>query len=177
MSFDIFYQPCRYGSKLVKRINPLTKEEESVLPNEPLTPPELKAVRGVLKGANAEKPDKFGCYVVELEDGGGAEVFGKDLANGCMVALRGLTPGVVTFLLDLLRAGNWVMCPAMEDNIAITCTPDKMWGTPDDFPEIVVCESAEELGVLLTDGFRAWKKYRDKVAGKVGKGKPGRGRK
>jgi hypothetical protein len=177
MSFDIFYQPCRFGGKPVKRKNPLTGKVESVLPSEPLTTAELKAVRGVLKQADTQGPDEFGCFIVELKDRGRAEVFGSDLAEGCMVALRGLTPDIVKFLFDLLKAGNWVMCPAMEDPIAVTTSPDKMCGTPGDFPEVLTCESAEELGVLLSGGFKAWKKYRDQVVRDANPDQPGRGRK
>jgi hypothetical protein len=177
MSFDIFFQPCRYGGKPVTRTNPFTGKEETVLPKEPLTAAELKAVRRVLKRVQARGPDSDGCYVVESADGGAAEVFGSDLANGCMVALRGLTPGILQFLLDLLHAGKWVMYPAMEDVVAVTTSPEHMWGMPDDFPEVVTCNSADELGALLSDGFGAWKKYRDRVVRERGAGGARRGRK
>ena len=169
MSFDIFFAPCRYGSKPVKQKNPFTGKEESVLPNETLTVAELEAVRELLKRANAPAPDAYGCYFVEFDDGGGAEIFGRDLSKGCMVAVRGITPIFLQFLIDLLKAGNWVMCPAMEDNIAVTCSPECLKGVPDDFPKVVICNSADELGVLLSDGFLAWKKYRDVVSSAVEK--------
>jgi hypothetical protein len=169
MSFDIFFQPGRFGGKPVKQKNPFTGEEQSVVPNEPLTLAELKAVRAVLKKAGAKEPDDFGCYVVKVADGGEAEVFGEKLAEGCMVALRGLTPGLVTFLMDLLKAGNWVMLPAMEGNPAITASPDHLKGIPKDFPEVITCTSADSLGVLLSGGFGAWKNYRDQVVRGAGK--------
>jgi hypothetical protein len=177
MSFDIFYQPCRFGGEPVEQKNALTGKVESVLPNEPLTAAELKAVRGVLKKAGAAKPDHYGCYVVELGDGSGAEVFGKDLENGCMVALHDLTPDIIRFLFDLLKAGRWVMTPASEENVAITTSPEQMWGLPDDFPEVVTCPSAEELEVLLCNGYKAWKKFRNQVVRELRQGKPGRDRK
>jgi hypothetical protein len=163
MSFDIFFMPCRYGTKPVKQKNTVTGREESVLPNEPLTTAQLQAVREVLKKAAAPRSDDFGCYVVEFDDGGGADVFGRDLSNGCMVAVRGITPKLMQFLIDLLKAGNWVMCPAMEETVTITCSPECVKDMPEDFPKVVICNSADELGVLLTDGFQAWKKYRDVV--------------
>jgi hypothetical protein len=178
MSFDIFFQPCRFGGKPVKQKNPFTGEEQSVVPNESLTPAEEKAVRAVLKNANAKGPDDFGYYVVETNDGGGAEVSTDKLRDSCMVSVRGLTPGLVRFLFDVLKAGNWVMLPAMATNIAITSSPEHLKGVPDGFPEVATCTSADELGVLLSDGFKAWKKYRNRVVGTVEKeGKTRRGRK
>lgn len=168
MSFDIFFQPCRFGGKPVKRKNPFTGEEQSAVPNEPLTPAELRAVREVLKKANAAGPDQFGCYVVGCANGGMAEVYGDDLANSCMAALRGMTPGLVQFLFDLLKAGNWVMLPAMEGNVAITYSPERLWGTPEDFPRVVTCQSADELGAMLSGGFATWQAYRDAVVGDRG---------
>jgi hypothetical protein len=165
MSFDIFFQPCRFGDRPIERMNPLTGKPQSSLPNEPLTPAELDAVRHLLERTEAAGPDEHGCYVVRFGDGGGAEVFGGDLRTGCMVAVRGITPDLLQFLIDLLRAGNWVMLPAMEGDIAITASPESLRGVPDGFPRVVICDSAEELGVLLTDGFGAWQRYRDQVAG------------
>ena len=171
MSFDIFFQPCRFGGKPVTKQNPFTGKGESLVPNEPLTPAEVKAVRAVLKRASAEGPDEFGYFVVETADGGGAEVSGDHLSESCMVSIRGLTPGLLTFLMDLLTAGTWVMLPAMEGNIAITTSPDHVKGVPEDFPEVVTCTSAEDLGILLSGGLKAWKKYRDQVVREVPKDK------
>ncbi len=169
MSFDIFFQPCRYSGKSVTKKNPFTGQVQSVLESDPLTSAEVKAVRAVLTKAGAKQPDEFGCYAVRVADGGEAEVFGEDLAESCMVALRGLTPGLVTFLMDLLKAGNWVMLPAMEGNPAITASPDHLKGIPKGFPEVTTCTSADGLGVLLSGGFGAWKTYRDQVVGGTGK--------
>lgn len=165
MSFDVFFQPCRFtGSPIIKK-NPFTDEDLTTFPNEPLSELEVKAVQDVLKRANATNPDEHGCYVVQLGDGSGAELFGSDLATGCMVALRGITSELIQFLFDLLQAGNWVMLPAMEDALAITTSPGCLKGIPDDFPKIVVCHSAAELAVLLSDGFQAWETYKDQILG------------
>jgi hypothetical protein len=162
MSFDIFFRPCRFGGATVQKTNPFTGKIESVLVNEPLDTAELEAVRKVLKRANANGPDEFGCYVVDL-DGGSAEVFGDDLEAGCMVKLWGMTSALSRFLYDLLKAGNWVMLPAMEDIVAITTSPGSIKGIPDDFPKVVVCNSHDELALLLTKGVRTWEKYRDQI--------------
>lgn len=121
------------------------------------------AVEQVLGQANPLGPDEHGCYVIDLDDGGSAEVFTNQLAAGCMVALRGMTPRLNQFLFDLLKAGNWVMLPMMEDVVAITTSPESVKVIPDDFPEVVVCHSAEELSFLLGNGVETWKNYRDQV--------------
>jgi len=157
MSFDVFFQPCRF-----------TSDAQAVLANEALSPAELQAVHQVLERANAHGPDLQGCYVVQLGDGGGAEVYGASLAMGCMVALRGMTAELLQFLLRLLEAGNWVMLPAMADAMAITTSPGSLKGIPADFPRVIVCNSAEELGLLLADGVQAWEKYRAQVVTDAG---------
>jgi hypothetical protein len=165
MSFDILFKPCRFTGKPAVKKNPFTGEDQTVVPDEPLSPAELRAVRQVLKRPAGHGPDVFGCHVVRLADGSQAEVFASDLATGCMVVLRGLTAGLLRFLFDLLKAGNWVMIPVMAEAVAITTSPGSMKGVPEDFPRVVVCNSTEELGTLLAGGFRDWKKYRDQVVG------------
>ena len=167
MSFDLFYMPCRFGTEPVERENPFTGEIQASLPVEPLSAEDVRAVRAALAGAGARGPDEFGCFVVELGDGGGAEVFGDDLSTGLMVALRGLTPDLLRFLYDLLRAADWVLLPAMEGNPAIVSSPGLSGGFADRFPE-VVCGSPEELGAILSGGFDAWRAYRDRIAGEDG---------
>jgi hypothetical protein len=82
-----------------------------------------------------------------------------------MVALRGITPDVLRLLLDLLRAGNWVMIPAMENTAAIATSPEAFQSVPDGFPDSAICDSIEDLGMFLDRGFQGWKKYRDRVVG------------
>ena len=167
MSFDIFFQPSRFGATPVEKQNPFTGQMKPVLPIEPLNAAEVRAVQAVLDKATTRGPDVFGRHVVAFEDGGGAEVFASDLETGCMVALRGITPGLL-HPIDLLKAGNWGMIPAMEDTAAIVPSLESAKGVPDDFLPIVVCDSADELGVLLSGGFGTWKKYRDQVVGDGG---------
>jgi hypothetical protein len=154
MSFDLFYQPCRSGTEPVERRNPFTGEIQTSLPVEPLSAEDLQAIQAVLAGVGARGPDEFGCFVVELGDCGGAEVFASDLASGCTVALRGLTPDMLRFLYDLLAAAHWVLLPAMEGNPAIVTSPNLASGFADSFPE-VVCGSPDELGEILSGGYDA----------------------
>jgi hypothetical protein len=169
MSFVIFFQPCRFSGKPVKQKNPFTGEEQSVVPIESLTLAEVKAVWAVLKKASPKGPDDFGYYVVKTDDGGEAEVSANNPHASCMASVRGLTPALVRVLFDLLEAGNWVMVPAMEPNIAITCSPENLKGIPGDFPKVLTCTSADELGALLSDGFKRWPKYRDQVTRGAGR--------
>jgi hypothetical protein len=165
MSFDIFFQPCRFGRTPIETWDQFTGKSRPVFPNEPLTASELQAVQAVLDKAAVHRPDNTACHAVRVEDGGRAEVFARDLGNGCMVAVRGITPGLLGFLLELLTAGNWSMIPTMEDTVAIVPSLEAVKSVPDDFPTTIVCNSADELGVLLSGGFSAWKRYRDLVSG------------
>jgi hypothetical protein len=162
MSFDIFFQPMVFIDSQGE-----TGDPKAAIRTESLGGSELKAVQNVLGQAAAHRPDEHGCYVIELEDGGGAEIFGNEFADGCMAALRGITPDLLRFLFDLLKAGGdrWLMLPAMEDSVAITTSSRCVKGLPKDFPRLVSCNSPEELGVLLSDGVLAWEKFRDHVVG------------
>lgn len=151
MSFDLFYQPRHVGTEPVKRKNPFTGKIETSLPLKPLSAEDVRGIHAVLAAAGARGPDEFGCVVVNLGDGGGAEVFADHLETGCMVALRGLTPDLLRFLFDLLRAADWVLLPAMEGNPAIVSSPGMASGIADSNPE-VVCGSPEELGAVLSGG-------------------------
>jgi hypothetical protein len=141
MSFDVFFQPCRFGC--------ITEGEQS---NEPLTAVEEQAVRNLLAHACPSGPDEHHCWVVQVGDGGSAEVFGKDLSAACMFALHDFTPDLVQLMFDLLVAGNWVMLPAQDGPGAIAASVDALRGVPDGFPEVAICGSADALGVLLGGG-------------------------
>jgi hypothetical protein len=162
MSFDIFFVRLRFEAETVERKNPFTGEVMKARPEQPLTPEELEAVQEVLAEFGAREPDRHGWYVPDFGDGGVAEVVGSDLSTGCQVAIRRLTPETVRFLFGMLRAADWAMFPAMEGNPAIVSSPGGAGAAAGSFPE-VVCGSAEELGALLSGGYGAWERYRDRV--------------
>jgi hypothetical protein len=166
VSFDLFFQPSRFGTEPVERRNPFTGKMQTVRPVEPLSSEDLKAVRDIVQSAAPAGPDDHGGYLIELADGGVAEVYASGgIETGCMIALRrALTPDLLRFLFDLLRAADWIMLPAMEGNPAITALPGRAEGFADSLPE-VVCNSAEELGAVLTGGFDRWRQYRDQILG------------
>src|SRR3954453_13179778 len=165
MGFDIFFVRSRLRSERVERRNPFTGEVMSVRPQEPLTDSELRAVREVLRKAGTPGPDEYGCSLIGFGDGGTATVNTDGLEEGCSVTIRrGLSPDCLRFLIDLLNAAEWVMFPAMEGNPAIVSSPGLASGFADGFPE-VVCGSPGELGAILSGGYDAWRRYRDRIVG------------
>ena len=154
VSFDIFFQPCRFAATAARAEDPDRTPIEGP-DNEPLTPVEEEAVRSLLTRACRGGPDGHGCWLVEVGDGGSAEVFGQDLGKSCMFAVRGMTPDLVRLMFDILVAGNWVMLPAHEGSGAIAASMDAVRVVPEGFPDVVVCESADALGALLTGGVEA----------------------
>ncbi len=171
MSFDIFFHTLRYDGTMVEVRDPFTQKVKEARQSKPLTKSEVKAVQAVLKKAGAPKPDEFGGCLIQFDDGGYAEFMGSDLANGCSVSVGGMTPGILQFLWDLLKAGNWAMTAAMEDAMTITAPTTIATHLPPNTPEVVVCESPEEVGTLLSKGLVEFKKYRDQVVGRGSKKK------
>lgn len=96
-----------------------------------------------------------------------AEVFGNNLRTGRTVALQRLTPNLLRFLFDLLRATDWVLLPVIEGNPAIVSSPGLASDFADSFSE-VVCGSPEELGAILSGDYDVWKRYRDQIVGESG---------
>jgi hypothetical protein len=166
MSFDIFFQPCRFSSKSVDKKQAKSSTTKSTVEVERLGTAELEAVQRTIERWTIQGPDKFSCHIIGVEDGGEAEVFTDDFGTGCMIALRGITPGMLQFLIDLLKAGNWGMIPVMEDLVVIVPSLESLKNLPVTFPRVVVCNSANELGILLSKGFSTWEKYRNQVIGK-----------
>ena len=124
MGFDLFFIRSRSRDEMVEKTNPFTREVMSVRLLEPLTDSELQAVREVLRGAGGPELDQTGYSLIQFGDGGAAEVHTSGLEEGCAVTLReSLSPDCLRFLLDLLRAAEWVMLPAMD-----VAPPSIFWG-------------------------------------------------
>ena len=165
MQYEFLFQPCRYDGTKVEAQNPFTGKPWLVPTNEPLTAAELNAVHAVLDKVAAQGPDEFGCYVAVLDDGCEINVYANDLDRGCMVTFRWLPASLFRFAVDLLKAGNWTMLPAIESTVAVVSSLESVKGIPDGFPPIVICDSPEELRILVTEGVDAWEKHRDIVGG------------
>jgi hypothetical protein len=166
MSFDIFFNPCRLGTEKVEMKNPFTKTVESVFPHE-LDDQDLKRVQAVLKKFHAGEPDSFDRFVVPLEDGHFVEVFGADIKRGCMIAVRGFSPVLLEFLVELLKAAKWIMMPMMDETIAIAASERvfQMMAPPP--PEMdlkmIVSDSPPSLKAILEGGYQNWSDFRDHV--------------
>jgi hypothetical protein len=163
MSFDIFFQSCRFAQATIQVPNAHTGKMEEVLPSEPPSEAERMAVREVLAKAAVSPLNKSGCATVRFADGGSAEIFADEIERSCMVAVRGLTADVIGFLFDLLKARNWAILPAMDDVGAVAFSPDAFHHLPDNFPSTMICQSSAELGILLKEGFEKFKAYRDQI--------------
>jgi|SRR5208282_6609800 len=131
-------------------------------------------VRAVLETQDFTGPDNFGFYRIKFEDGVDVELSAKGLDGagvftGCAFHVRGMSPHLVAFILEIARVGDMVLLPAMEDFVAILSSPHQKEHLPADLvengPEPVVCESSPELAVLLSGGHAGWQKYLDQVSG------------
>jgi hypothetical protein len=170
MSFDIHYHTCNLGTRTAKRKDPFTGKTQAVPVDDGLSDAERAAVLSLLRSAGAATPDDFGCYSVELPDGGSAEVFasevgGSEQCDGLMVSLRGLTPMLVEFLLELCRAGNMAAMPVMEDEVVAVASESQLRQVRGRWPNAVVVGSPDAFGRLLSGGLAAWQAYRDQITG------------
>jgi hypothetical protein len=69
----------------------------------------------------------------------------------------------VKFLFELASAGNFVV---EDDNVAVATSAETKERLKERKVDCIVAGSAEEMGVLLEDGFEAWQAYAKKVTSK-----------
>lgn len=170
MSFDIHYHTCNLGTRTEQRKNPFTRAVQTVAIDNGLSATERANVLKLLQESGAVGPDEFGSYVLDLSDGGSAEVFAKELEgegsfDGCMVAIRSLTPKLISLLWELCHAGNMVAMPVMENAVSVVSDEQQRRQIQARWPDAVVVPSPEDFGRLLRGGFDAWRSYRDQVTG------------
>jgi hypothetical protein len=70
------------------------------------------------------------------------------------------------FMLEIARAGDMVMFPAMEGNPLIMVSEQQRKNVPADLLEkfrTTMVNSEEELGAVLRGGYEGWSAYRDYV--------------
>ena len=95
---------------------------------------------------------------------------GKAEFTGCSFELRSMSPYLPEFLLELAKAGDMVVLPAMERGVAFLSSPEQKEHLPPDLAqngwEIVVCDSPTELESLLFNGFATWQRYLGQVLNK-----------
>lgn len=159
MSYDLSLLATHRSATPVRRINPFTaKEHETYVYT--LTEQELRSANAVLTRYQAKDDD--GDKIVSFATGERLRMSTREEAWN--VDLRSLSTEVVKFLFELSAAGDFLI---IDDNVAVTtsaATKERL----KDFPSAsgcVVVTSAEELGVLLKDGFEAWQAYAKRVGG------------
>jgi hypothetical protein len=151
MSFDIFLQAFNRGDPAVRDF-------------------------GVFEGLLAPhltRPSEDRLYVVRVPDGGEAEVFASndddEPFTGCMLALRGLTPGLSESIYRLAKSLDLVIMPAY-DGPWLLVSSDQRAHLPQaeegEFDTEIVT-SASDLDQFLRRGANEWSKYRDQIAGDV----------
>ena len=132
MSFDVFLQRFEYGASAAVR---------------------REAVREVLGRASCHGPDEFGFYLITFPEGVEVEFSARGLESdetftGCAFHIGRFGDGLMKFILDVARAGDMVIVPAMEGNPLILVSKDQQFQVP---PEVleqlrpVVVESSGEL--------------------------------
>jgi hypothetical protein len=151
MSFDVFLQRFSAG-------RPAQVSRDQVL--------------SVLQTTKFNGPRYSGFYVVEFPDGVDVEFSAKGLDGsadfeGCAFHIRGMSPLLVAFILEIAKAGDMVILPAMEGFVPILTSPEQKIQLPTELaenePKPVVCSAPDELESLLCGGYNGWQKYRDKV--------------
>jgi hypothetical protein len=87
------------------------------------------------------------------------------MENGCNVRLKRITPNVLSFLLELVQVGTMLMQTDMPNTVTIVPAAHFLHSLPMPSANCVFCESPEELGILLSEGLDAWKRYGDQACG------------
>jgi hypothetical protein len=141
--------------------NPFTKGLQEMEVPEPLAPAEWRAVARVLKAPNKD----FDSLNVEFPDGGRAEVskYGIGQLECVSVRIGSLTPELSRFLIDLLKAANWMLM--IDSSSTLVVASEKLAkDLPKDLGTVVVCDSPDKLGALLSPGFEKWNTIRNEIA-------------
>jgi hypothetical protein len=151
MSFDIFLQKFSDGQPVEVDRQPVST---------------------VLQTFKFSGPDKFGYYIVDFPDGSTVEFSAKGLDGStgftsCAFHIHRMSPLLVSFILEIAKAGDLVILSAMEDFVPILSSQEQRQQLPLDLaqndPEPVVCGSAAELESLLSRGYAGWQTYRDQI--------------
>ncbi len=160
MSFDIFLVAFRDG----ERINA-----------------DVDAARSVLNCYQFKHTPELGAYIINFSDDSSLEMYCESLHDndrsfsGGMVALRGLTKSVSTFIYDFSRAAGCVILPAMEPPILILPKGDLAVRVPKGISEnrkIIPVSNGLELLAVLRGGYEGWQAYRDQVMKSQGDSNP-----
>ncbi len=169
MSFDIHLQTHNYTGEMREFMNPFTGDRSRGPVDAGVSDDERGAIAGLLATAAPNGADEFGCYVMEFTDGGCAEVFASTLQSnepftGCMIAVRSsLSPELLDAIWRLCHLGRMSMMAAMEDSRPIVTDRNHLDLLPSDWDDAVVCDSPQQLAILLESVFSEWDKYRKQI--------------
>jgi hypothetical protein len=154
---------------------------------------ETAPVLAVLAQQRYAGPDEFGFYRVKVA--GGVEVEfqagglkGEEPFTGCAFHIRGISLAVVQFVVDVARAGKFVIFNCQGDDseaspVLIQMSADQERELPEELvaqhANRPICKSAEQLGSLLFADYDEWRQYRDQIVkgSKPGQKKGRRGQK
>ena len=120
---------------------------------------------------------KWGVYEVRFQDGSRVELAANGLESsenftGCAFHLRGFTLPILSFVIDIAKAGDMFIFNAQgRDTLAspvailtseaqICHLPKTAWSHP------VHCRNAVHLAALLGADHEEWERFRDNVIGK-----------
>jgi len=83
-----------------------------------------------------------------------------------MVSIRGgFSSQLSKFLFSLADVGNFMLLPAMEDEVVMVTSMKNAKRIVSRYPAAIVLDYSEELEVILAKGYDDWREYRDKVGG------------
>ncbi len=169
MSFDIILTTHNTTGEMRDFTNPFTGEAVHGPVHADISETERRAISELLATVAPKGANEYGCFVLELSDGGKAEVFASELPDdkpffGCMIAIRRhFTPLLLDTIWRLCNMGRMSMFATMDDSKPIVTDKEHLSLLPDDWDDAVVCDSPEQLGLLLDKGFSDWDKLRNTV--------------
>lgn len=158
MSFDVFLQHFSAGKEATVDPAPVAK---------------------ILAREKHSRLDGLGSYRIEFSDGvdvrfGADGLDGKEPIGACSFHLHGIGLPLFQFMLDVAKAGDFVIFNAQGENTAESPVLILVHeAQAADVPEPVlkeyeyrpVCDSAERLGEFLVPDFGDWQEYRNQVVG------------
>jgi hypothetical protein len=164
MSYDLMLSGSHRSESPVRRKNPLTGQDVEFY-SHTLNEIELRDAKSVLSRYGAtDAGDRR--QVVQLPDGVRLEVTVGSKEDGergaWSLQFRTFSKDATKFLFELASAGNFNVA---SDDVSVATSAAVKERLKETEPACVVAGSAEEMGVLLKDGFKAWQAYAKQVKG------------
>ncbi|NOU34676.1 MAG: hypothetical protein HOO96_42845 [Polyangiaceae bacterium] len=169
VSFDLIFSGSHRSPSPVPRRNPFTGQDVEVY-TYTLSEKELRDAKAVLSSHKASD-DGDRHHVIQLADGVRMEVTVGSKQDGEQgtwgVMFRILSPDAMKFLYELASAGKFLVQSDDASVATSEAAKNSAKARGNDFDaKCAVAKSPEEMGVLLKDGFEAWKAYAQQVTNK-----------